>query len=131
MINHVCTIMSPKSCPYMDYIRQGIKHAEGRLNSRVYQKFKAGNTVLFKNKKEGIICKITFIHKYESFRKMLEGEGADKMLPQLLKIKASQKEKIELGIKIYENFPNSHKINQFGCLAIGVTYLKDHEHSTH
>ncbi len=118
--------MNPRDCPYMDYIKKGLKHAEGRINSHGFQRLKVGDTIYFHNRRVGIICEIIFLHKYKTFRAMLEEEGADKMLPQLLKLGLSKEEKIQEGIKIYEKFPNSYKVNQFGCLAIGVTYLEDH-----
>lgn len=124
-IDYTFTMMNPKESPYIEYIRKGIKHAEGRINYSGFNKLKVGDILYFHNRKEGIICEIIFLHKYKSFKQMLEIEGAEKMLPQLLKMKLDDKEKIKKGIEIYEKFPNSYKVKQYGSLAIGLKFLKN------
>ncbi|MCP3659859.1 MAG: hypothetical protein GY830_05895 [Bacteroidetes bacterium] len=125
MINHKFSIINPKASPYISYIRQGIKHAEGRVFSTKYQKLKIGDTILFYDKLEGIICEIIFLHKYKTFKEMLEIEDPEKMLPQLSNLKIDFNEKIKKGIQIYNNFPNSYKVKKFGCVAIGLRFIKN------
>lgn len=119
-IDHRISILNPKEAPYIDYIRKGLKHAEGRINAPKYQQLKVGDIIHFHSKNDAITVKVTFLHPYPSFEAMLLHEGIEKMLPQLKALEIPQDEKLVKGIKIYEAFPKSERVHQMGCVAIGV-----------
>ena len=119
------TMMNPRHTPYMDYIRSGKKLAEGRINSGGYSHLVEGKTIYFHNRHEGIICLITFVHRYKSFEALLEAEGIDNMLPQLKHISSSSS-KMDEALRIYHSFPGAERVKTFGALAIGVQFLRDH-----
>lgn len=123
--DHTITIQSRPEAPYMTYLRTGEKTAECRVNGRMYQNLREGNIILFHNRQEGIFCKIIFLHKYKTFKEMIETEGATNLLPQLKKLKLSEADLMQRAIKTYEGFPGSHNVVQWGSIAIGVKYLCD------
>ncbi len=122
---HIFSIINKKNAPYLAYIKKGIKHAEGRINATKCRKIKVGDMLLFQSKSEGIFCKATFLHPYPTFSAMLQKEGVERMLPQLRQKEASLPEKIAMGVEIYGNFRGAHRINELGCVAIGVEFLAD------
>ncbi len=124
--HHKFTMINTSSAPYMDYIRSGAKHAEGRINSTGYKYLRPGNIIYFHNHQEGILCKIKFIRKYSTFERMLQKERVTKMLPQLKNRKNQDNDYLlQEGVRIYERFPRSYRVQKFGCIAIGLQYLKD------
>ena len=123
--DHTKSIISTAAAPYLRYIREGKKHAEGRINAPSYAALKVGDTICFHSPTEGIICEITFLHRYRSFREMLEREGAQRMLPQLAGRNLSPEACMVEGVKIYERFPKAGRVAKMGCLAIGVKYLRE------
>ena len=123
--DHTLTLMNRREAPYMDFIRSGAKHAEGRVHYPMFDGWKAGETVLFHNRHEGIVCRIDFLHPYPNFEAMLRAEGPDRMLPQLHNPTQPEEATIKQGINIYQAFPNASRVTRLGCIAIGVTYLHD------
>lgn len=114
--DHKISTMSNKDRPYIIWLAQGVKAAEGRINIPLFQKMKVGQTVCFHNRFQYVLCKISFLHTYKGFREMLEKEGVKKMLPFA--------RTIEEGIKVYQSFPGASRVSQFGAVAIGVEPLK-------
>lgn len=105
---------------YLDFIKQGKKTVEGRINSGLFQQVKKGDRIKFfnnKNPKEFVICEVVFINEYPTFKEMLTGESVELMLPNC--------DNIESGVAIYENIPTyQERCKKHGCIAIGVKVLE-------
>src|SRR5262249_22450371 len=73
-----------------------------------------------------IICQITSINPFVSFHEMLDTLGVLNLLPQLearssiLPYEAFIRE----AVHVYTSFPGSDRVDSFGCVAIGVQFLK-------
>lgn len=117
---HKLSIINKVSRPYLNWIKDGTKTAEGRINSYLCQKMKIGDTILLYNRHDDqyIYGSISFKHVYKTFREMLIFEGVKNMLPFL------EDTDIEKGIDVYNSFPNSNRVKIFGCVAIGIKVLK-------
>jgi len=124
--DHTFTIMNRSAAPYIDYIRNGEKKAEVRVNSKAYQQLQVGDKVYFHNHREGILCKVTYLHRYKSFAAMLQQEGIDNVLPQLKNADLAAHEKEAKALQIYNNFPGAFRAQQLGVVAIGVEFLANY-----
>jgi len=117
-----------KGTIYFDYIMNGKKKYEGRVNASGCQKMKVGDRLRLFDRQAGwgIICEITSKDNFDSFTDMLESKGVLSMLPQLEdKAKTlSKRELIREGVKIYKAFPGSQRVHRVGCSAIGVKFLE-------
>jgi ASC-1-like (ASCH) protein len=113
---------------YMQYIESGIKKFEGRIYGTACKNMHVGdNLKLFDNRAGwGIICKITSIDVYYSFKAMLEEKGILNMLPQLTAESKTLPHTtlLERGVQIYRGFPGSQRVSQVGVTAIGVEFIK-------
>ena len=120
--------LSMKGTIYLDYIMSGKKEYEGRVCAATCQKMKVGDELkLFdRNAHWGIICTITSIDQYRGFEEMLKAKGVVQMLPQLESkaISLSREGLLREGVKIYEAFPGSHRVHEFGAVAIGVKFVE-------
>lgn len=100
-------------------ILNGTKKVEGRVPSSEnddYQQMKPGEKIIFENQDTGekLEASIMFVHRYPSFRVMLESEGAKYVL-------SSEPKTVEHGIESYNSIPNyKENIVKFGVYAIGV-----------
>ncbi len=105
--------------PYLKWLSTGLKKAEGRINTQKYRDLQLGDIVIFRNatKDKFIKGSISFKHEYNSFKEMLESEGVSNMLPFL------NNNEIQQGIEIYESFPGSERVQQFGCVALGIEIM--------
>ena len=117
-----------KGTIYFDYIMNGKKKFEGRVCGGACNSMRVGDHLkLFDNKARwGIICEITSKDVYKSFEEMLKAKGVLSMLPQLedkSKI-LTQENFVREGVKIYEAFPGSNRVKQYGAVAIGVKFLE-------
>lgn len=121
--HHTLSIQSNPKTPYLEYFRQGIKKAEGRINYPTFSKYQVGDLIYFHNRRDGILCKITFLNRYQSFSEMLNSEGILNMLPQLKDQPVS--DLFEKSLLIYKKFPNAEKAEEHGVIAIGVEFLKN------
>ncbi len=110
--DHKIYIISNNQTPYIQWIAERVKKAEGRINWDIYQKMQVGETICFYNDPSYVLCKITFKHEYRSFRAMLENEGVQNMLP-----KAND---VDEGVRIYESFPGAERVHTYGTVAIGL-----------
>lgn len=102
--------------PYLRWLKEGIKTAEGRINSEKYKKINIGDIITFTDTQndnfiEGIV---TFKHEYKTFETMLKVEGVKNMLPFL------DDDDLAKGVQIYRDFPGSQRIEKYGCVAIGI-----------
>ena len=102
--------------PYLKWLKDGIKTAEGRVNSEKYQKIEIGDEIIFSDTKSDDFIKgiVIFKHKYITFEEMLKLEGIKNMLPFL------NDGDLEKGTQVYQNFPGSERVKKFGCIAIGM-----------
>lgn len=123
---HALTIQSRPEAPYIKYIRDGVKTAECRIYLGQFTRYREGDELRLHNRNEGIICQITFLHRYGSFREMVVKEGVHNLLPQLKNRRELEGEAlINAAIRIYEGFPGSDRVRTQGCVAIGVKYLRE------
>ena len=102
--------------PYLKWLKDGIKTAEGRVNSAKYKGIQLGDEVFFTDTQSETFIKgvVIFKHEYVSFKEMLISEGVKNMLPFL------DDDELEKGIKVYQNFPGAERVKKFGCVAIGI-----------
>jgi ASC-1-like (ASCH) protein len=85
-----------------------------------------GDELRLHNRNEGIICQIVFLHRYNSFREMVDKEGVYNLLPQLKNRRDLEGEALmSAAIRTYEGFPGSDRVRTQGCVAIGVKYLRE------
>jgi len=120
---HSITIQSRRDAPYLDWIRKGVKRAEGRVNSKHFSKLRVGDSIQFHNRREGILCRIDYLHTYKTFEEMVEREGAVQLTPQVRGSGFTERQLIERSVRVYRGFPGSDRVKRLGALAIGVTYL--------
>jgi len=109
------------SQPYIECIANGSKKVEGRVYSNSYKKLYINQIICLHHEpsKKWVTCKITYLHIYPNFKKMLESEGLKNMLPFANTIKE--------GIQIYMNFPKSERVHIMGAIAIGLKPLVSSE----
>lgn len=93
MSTHYLSILNPEECPTFDYIKNGIKTVEGRKNSKKYQKYSIGDTLIFTYKVQEVKTKILYINRYKTVKDYLEKETLKNALPNI--------KTIEDGINIY------------------------------
>ena len=113
---HKFSMINTPERPYLKWLKDGIKTAEGRVNSEKYQKIEIGDELIFSDIKSNDFIKgiVTFKHKYITFGEMLKSEGVKNMLPFL------NNDDLKKGIQVYQNFPGSERVKKFGCVAIGI-----------
>ncbi|PWU16053.1 MAG: hypothetical protein C5B45_01380 [Chlamydiae bacterium] len=123
---HVFTVQNRKEAPYLELIRNGTKKAECRVNTPAFGKIQVGDPIQFHNRHQGILCRVTYLHTYKNFREMVIGEGVKNILPHIYDDKLDTGKLIEKAVKVYEDFPGSHRVQAYGSIAIGVIYLRDY-----
>ena len=113
---HKFSMINTSERPYLRWLKDGIKTAEGRVNSEKYQKIKVGDEVTFTDTKSDDFIKgiVIFKHEYSTFEEMLKSEGVKNMLPFL------DDNDLEKGVQVYQKFPGSERVKKFGCVAIGI-----------
>ncbi len=113
---HKFSMINTRERPYLKWLKDGVKTAEGRVNSEKYQNIKVGDEIMFTDIKSGdfISGTVTFKHQYTTFEDMLKAEGVKNMLPFL------DDSDLEKGVQVYQNFPKSERVKEFGCVAIGI-----------
>ncbi|WP_420421696.1 ASCH domain-containing protein [Simkania sp.] len=112
---------------YLDFIIDGKKIVEGRLNVPDFSAMKEGDLVYFSDSEGGrAICRVTSIGRYDSFNKMLVSEGVVNMLPQIDPNTNSSEEMVIKGTVIYRSFPGYKEgIKVYGAISFGLHYLGD------
>lgn len=117
---HNLSMINTADRPYLSWLANGKKKAEGRVNSPKYRSMRVGDTISFCGRKTGyyIFGKIKFKHEYVSFEDMLKAEGVSNMLPFL------ENHELAEGVAVYNAFPGASRVHKFGCVAIGITVLK-------
>lgn len=114
-------IINTPSRPYLKWLCNGEKKAEGRVFGSTCRKMKTGATIILHDKKRGewVLGEIKFLHIYKSFSEMLKAEGVNNMLPFLTE------NDLQKAVEVYERFPGSQRVMQEGCVAIGIL-VKEH-----
>ncbi len=117
-----------KGTIYLEYIMNGKKQFEGRVCGPACQAMQVGDRLKLFNAKArwGIICEIVSKDWYNTFKEMLEDKGVLPLLPQLEEQSKclSKDQLLQEGLKIYQSFPGSFRVNQHGAVAIGVKFIK-------
>lgn len=98
---------------YIHLIRSGAKTIEGRCAAPIYTKIKAGDMVRFfyrSNASDDVVCEVTRVSKYRTFKDMLIAEGVTNCVPTT--------SSIEKALQIYQSFPKfREKELEYGVLA--------------
>lgn len=117
---HNLSMINTAARPYLSWLANGVKKAEGRVNSPKYRSMQVGDTISFCDKETGhyIYGKIKFKHEYKSFEEMLNSEGVSNMLPFL------EDHELAEGVAVYNAFPGASRVRKFGCVAIGISVTK-------
>ena len=112
---------------YLDYIIQGKKIVEGRLNLPKFVDVKPGDIIYFwDNEGESAICTITSVGRYDNFSKMLVANGVVNMIPIINPELYTAKEMVEIGVQMYESLPGyKDGVKIYGSIAFGVRYDGD------
>lgn len=112
---------------YLKNIMIGKKKFEGRIHTEKYASMRVGDILkLYENEAGwGIVCSISSIQTFSSFKEMLETLGVLSLLPQLepLSYTSTHDALIAEAVHIYESFPGSERVDILGCMAIGVNFL--------
>lgn len=114
---HKLSIINTLERPYLTWLKDGIKKAEGRVNSPIYQGMKIGESIIFYSHNHYIYGIISFKHEYKTFEDMLKNEGITNMLPFLTS------SDMHAAVDVYNSFPGSERVKKFGCIAIGIDIL--------
>jgi ASC-1-like (ASCH) protein len=105
---------------YIYQIRNGQKTVEGRINTGVFSYCKVGDRMrffYFQDSKDDVVCYITRINKYDSFRDMLSHEGYEKCVFEATSL--------EDAVRIYDAIPSyTEKAKQFGVVALQLSLKK-------
>ncbi|XP_031090821.1 uncharacterized protein LOC115995809 isoform X1 [Ipomoea triloba] len=96
--------------PFFSHLRSGEKTIEGRCALGDYNKIEVGASILFN---KCLVLQVQDVHRYASFREMLEAEPLSKVLPGI--------KSTEGGVQVYRNFYSEEKERSNGVLAICVT----------
>jgi ASC-1-like (ASCH) protein len=97
--------------PWFDFIAQGKKTVEGRLNRGLFKRINVGNIIYWINKNLKIKTIITYKKEYSSFKEMLQQEELSKVLPN--------KSSVDDGVAVYRQY-YSQKDEEDGVVAIGL-----------
>lgn len=116
--NHSITIKSNRKTPYIQWIAEGVKTAEGRVCSSAFARMKVGETVCFYNYTSYVLCKIVGMHKYPSFEDMVDTEGPVNLIPSVKSLPEERQR--DAAVAIYKGFPGSQRVQRMGAVAIVV-----------
>ena len=97
---------------YFDFIKNGTKRIELRLNDEKRQQIKIGDSIEFSNEKYKFTTKVIGLLKYQDFKTLFNDFGIE-----ILADKTMTKEEL-LGI--LSEFYTPEKQEKFGVLGIGV-----------
>ena len=114
-IMHNLKMISNKKLPFLQYIENGKKKAEGRIATELIKSFKVGELLKLESPTEYVICEITYLNFYKSFEEMLNAESLKNMVPFV--------DNFEQALELYESFPGAERVKELGCCAIGVKHI--------
>ncbi|KAL3506776.1 hypothetical protein ACH5RR_032158 [Cinchona calisaya] len=96
--------------PFFSQLKDGQKTVEGRCAIGNYNRIVPGAFILFN---KSLLLQVQDVHRYVSFREMLEAESLQRVLPGV--------KTIEEGVQVYRNFYSEEKESSNGVIAICVT----------
>lgn len=97
---------------YFDFIKNGTKRIELRLNDEKRQQIKIGDSIEFSNEKDKFIAKVIGLLEYQDFKTLFNDFGIE-----ILADKTMTKEEL-LGV--LSEFYTPEKQEKFGVLGIRV-----------
>ena len=97
---------------YFDFIKNGTKRIELRLNDEKRQQIKIGDSIEFSNEKDKFIAKVIGLLEYQDFKTLFNDFGIE-----ILADKTMTKEEL-LGV--LSEFYTPEKQEKFGILGIRV-----------
>ena len=100
---------------WFNYIKNGKKIVEGRLNKGSFQKLKKGDIVYWKNKNNTVKTKILSLHHHKDFEKMLKQHHLYNCLPGVKTLKE--------GVAVYKEFFSDSDVKKYGVLAIKIKVI--------
>ncbi len=98
--------------PWFNFIRDGSKTVEGRLNRGSFLKMNKGDIVTWVNNDNKINTVVKYNKKYDSFEKMLKNERIENVLPSISNIMS--------GVNTYRKFYSEKDEMKNGIVAIGI-----------
>lgn len=109
---------------YLTNIMLGKKKYEGRVNTEKYRIMQVGDILKFYENEArwGIVCEITSLNPFSSFKEMVETLGVFNLLPQLELV--NPPDLLAASISIYSSFPGAERVHTYGCVGIGVKFLQ-------
>ena len=99
--------------PWFDFIKQGKKTVEGRLNRGLFARLKVGDKITWIHKNLKYQVNVVYIKKYDSFKQLLEEETIEKVLPNMSDINKGLE-------KVYHRYYTPEDEKQNGVVAIGM-----------
>ena len=96
--------------PYKEFILEGIKTFEWRLNKWKFQEMQVGDILEFEDTKEQFIIKSK--HIFATFQEMIESCGIENVIPD--------KEEIFDAVNVYYQFYTPEQEKEFGVVAIEI-----------
>lgn len=107
------SIQNHTETPWLDWIEQGVKKYEGRLNRGIFEKLKINDLVTFFDRSgKEIKIKVIELKYYDDFVEAFKDLGSE-----LIPIKNIDQE----GVKqLYNKYFSDHDIKMNGVVAIGV-----------
>ena len=102
--------------PLLRWYQEGVKKILGNMNIEKCQRIKVGDEILLTDKQNRAYVKgiVTFKHEYDTIRDMVKSEGVKNLLPFL------NDDDIEEGVNFYQNIPEFHCVDEYGCVAFGL-----------
>eukprot|EP00731_Ephydatia_muelleri_P015413 Em0008g1133a len=108
----------PLRQPYLQWIKEGKKTVEGRINTGLPARFRPGDEVVFFGGQNSVTVQVTKVDTFKSFQDMLQETTVGKCLPDYAN------RPVDDAVRLYRSFPGyADKERQFGVLAIHITCL--------
>ena len=104
---------------YIQLIAQGRKTTEARVAIPMFESWSVGDNVRFfsrRNPSVSVLVQIASKNRYDTFRKMLESEGTENLIPGV--------ESLDEGERIYLAIPKyAERERQYGVLAFQLRLI--------
>ncbi|MEI8067512.1 MAG: ASCH domain-containing protein [Candidatus Shapirobacteria bacterium] len=105
---------------YLNLINSGEKTKEGRVDSSFFKRLNPGDKIKFFNDSNpyiSVICEISEINRYKSFKEMLENEDYSTMIPDA--------KSLNQAVDVYNNIPTyPERAKENGVLALKLRVIK-------
>ena len=106
--------------PYLRWFQEGKQKVFGSINIDKCHKIKVGDEIQLVSKQNDAYVKgiVIFKHKYDTLCEMLKSEGVKNLLPFL------NDDDVEKGVQVYQDTPEYHCVNEYGCVAFGLKIVE-------